>query len=462
METELASTSRLPPGTRFGSYEVVRLIGAGGMGAVYEALHVGLKKRVALKTLHAAVRGNDEVVARFLREGEAASRIQHPNVVDMTDLGVHEGTPFLVMEYLEGESLSRLLARDAPLSPERTLAVMLPVMAAVAAAHDEGVVHRDLKPENIFLARNRLGVVEPKLLDFGISKISSTVDLTKTASFLGTPQYISPEQAQGSKHVDGRADQYALGVILTKCLTGSLPASSDNLLALLHKVALGQLTRPRELRPDLPEALDLILMRAMALEPSARYAHVAVLGEVLLAFADDPTRAAYGPYFRGRASEIRGGKGPSRPPPELLAAAEGELHDTAQPLASMAATDVRRFARQRSLRSALGLALPLVALACAYLWYVNRGEVTEARATPVPAAAAVSASPTPEALPSSPPPSLSASPIRQGAPSPSPSASAAAAPSAKPSGRPAAPPPQKASPPRRSFNTGTNDAPIVD
>lgn len=444
--------ARLPSGTRFGSYEIVRAIGAGGMGAVYEALHTGLKKRVALKTLHAAVSGNEEVMARFLREGEAASRIRHPNVVDVTDLGVQDGTPFLVMEYLEGESLSRLIIREAPLSIERTLALMLPVISAVSTAHDEGVVHRDLKPENIFLAKTRLGQVEPKLLDFGISKVQSTVDLTKTASFLGTPQYISPEQAQGSKHVDGRADQYALGVILMKCTTGVLPATSDNLLALLHKVALGQLTRPREVMPELSEAFEAVLMRAMALEPAQRFPHVAALGEALLPFADAQTQAALTPFFRARTADLSGPRAPAVVPRE-----EPREHDTASPFSSLSEASPLAARRDRTSRIVLGAGALLVLIAGAYVWYAtSRAPEVKSFALPSPSA---SLAPEPSPREASPPPSAAPA---TAAPAQSPAAKSPAAKSPPPSPKAS----EKAKPagpkPKKGYNTGTNDAPIVD
>jgi len=448
--------AQLPSGTRFGSYEIVRAIGAGGMGAVYEAVHTGLKKRVALKTLHAAVSGNEEVMARFLREGEAASRIRHPNVVDVTDLGVQDGTPFLVMEYLEGESLSRLIIREAPLSVERTLALLLPVISAVSTAHDEGVIHRDLKPENIFLAKTRLGQIEPKLLDFGISKVASTADLTKTASFLGTPQYISPEQAQGSKHVDGRADQYALGVILMKCTTGVLPATSDNLLALLHKVALGQLTRPREVMPELSEAFEAILLRAMALEPAGRFPHVAALGEALLPLADGPTQAALRPFFQARVAELPGTHVPvASPAPRELNRELNREHDTASPFSSLSEASPLAVQRGRTSRMVLGVGAILVLLAAGLVWFsMTREPEVRTFALPPPSAAAApeQAAPAPAAALSPPPPAV--------APTPSPTAAASKgpAPSAKPAdkAKPAAPKPKK------GYHTGTNDAPIVD
>jgi len=167
------------------------------MGAVYEAVHLDLEKRVALKVLLPSMASTAELVARFEREGRAAAKIRHPNVVDVSDVGVEAGAPFLVMEFLEGESLAGMLHREGALPVGRVAEVMLPVMGAVAAAHALGVVHRDLKPDNIFLARLGDGTVVPKVLDFGISKTAPNGGpaLTGTGVMMGTPCYMSPEQA---------------------------------------------------------------------------------------------------------------------------------------------------------------------------------------------------------------------------------------------------------------------------
>ena len=199
----------LAPGTTFDRYEIVRVLGQGAMGAVYEAKHVDLQKRVALKTLHPELAKSPESRARFLREGQTASKLRHPNVVDISDVGINGRIPYLVMEYLEGNDLAALIERERVLSVDRTVTLLLPVLAAVSAAHHEGIVHRDLKPENIFLARSRHGHLQPKLLDFGISKVTATTAspaLTGTGALLGTPYYMSPEQAMGGKNVDARSD----------------------------------------------------------------------------------------------------------------------------------------------------------------------------------------------------------------------------------------------------------------
>ena len=230
-----------------GRYEIRRLLGQGGMGCVYEAQHRDLKKRVAIKTLLPSLASNADAKERFLREGEAASRIRHPHVVDVTDLGSEGAVIYLVMEYLEGEDLARLLARQGFLSPAQAADIMLPVAAAIATAHEQGVIHRDLKPENIFLSRSAYGAVHPKVLDFGISKVlgdSRARALTGTAATMGTMHYLPPEQLRAAREADARSDQYGLGTILYECVTGQRAFEEDSFYLLLKKIAEGELDAP--------------------------------------------------------------------------------------------------------------------------------------------------------------------------------------------------------------------------
>jgi hypothetical protein len=289
----------LAPDTRFGRYRVVRCIGVGGMGAVYEAVHDDLEKRVALKTLHPSMAREPEARARFLREGRAASRIRHPNVVEVFDVGQHDDTLFLVMEHLAGEDLAALLGREGPLAVERLVDLLLPVVAAVATAHEEGVVHRDLKPENIFLAQTRNGAVQPKVLDFGISKLTGVPNaqrITGASSMIGTPLYMSPEQTQGAA-VDGRTDQYALGVILYECATGRVPYDAPELYPLMHAIVLGEHASPRSLRADLPADFEAVIERAMARDADRRYESMHALGRALLPFASRTNRGLWRDVF---------------------------------------------------------------------------------------------------------------------------------------------------------------------
>lgn len=290
----------LSSGALFGRYRVLRAIGRGGMGAVYEAEHIDLEKRVALKTLHPRMAQEPEARARFLREGRVASKIRHPNVVEVFDVGQHDdGTLYLVMELLDGEALSSLMFREGTLSPERICDLLLPVIAAVATAHEVGVVHRDLKPENIFLSRSRNGAVHPKVLDFGISKIASTpseLRVTAERAMLGTPVYMSPEQARGET-ADARSDQYALGVILYEASTGKLPFEADELLPLVHAITTGKHLLPRALRPELSPDFEAVIERAISPSAPDRYDTVLDLGRALLPFANRTHRAVWRDVF---------------------------------------------------------------------------------------------------------------------------------------------------------------------
>jgi serine/threonine-protein kinase len=294
----------LPAGRQLGRYQIVRLMGRGGMGAVYEAMHRDLKKRVAIKTLHPAVAAMPGARARFLREGEAASRISHPNVVDVTDVATEDGIAYLVMEFLEGEDLSERLARSRPLSVPESVDVMLPVFGAISVAHDEGVVHRDLKPENIFLARTRHAGAEPKVLDFGISKLTSsgggnTLALTGTGASMGTPYYIAPEQVRSAAGVDARSDQYALGAILYECVTGHRAHRGETIYEVIRSVGEGSFPPPRALRPDLPPELDEAILRAMRLDPAQRFPSVQAFGRAILRFASPAVRDQWAPALKG-------------------------------------------------------------------------------------------------------------------------------------------------------------------
>jgi len=275
------------------------------MGEVYEALHVDLNKRVAVKTLLPAIASRPEIIARFLREGQATARLRHPHAVDVFDVGVDQGVPFLVMEFLDGETLEALIEREAPLAPSRIAEIMLPVIAAVKAAHDEGIVHRDLKPANIFLHRSRDQRVIPKVLDFGISKMADedgAPALTHTSSLLGTPNYMSPEQLRSSKHVDARTDQYALGTILYECATRRRPFHGETIYVLMSAIASGQFVPPMAIVPSIPPLFDQTIRRAMSLDPAQRFDSLTLLGVALVGFADVRTASVWDGVFDSRGS----------------------------------------------------------------------------------------------------------------------------------------------------------------
>jgi serine/threonine-protein kinase len=298
----------LAPGTWLGRYQIIRLIGRGGMGCVYEAVHRDLGKRVAVKVLLPALAASPEARSRFLREGQAASRIRHPNVVDVTDVAAEGPTSYLVMEYLEGEDLASLIARQGALSLVETADTMLPVLAAIAEAHGQGVIHRDLKPENIFLARaiqggkilGTVGGIVPKVLDFGISKLiddPTALSLTGTSATFGTVYYLPPEQLRGAREADARSDQYALGTILYECVTGHRAFSGDGVYTILKAVAEGDYPPARARRPDLPAPVEEAISRAMRVDPAARWASVRELGGALLELASPNVRVLWTPAF---------------------------------------------------------------------------------------------------------------------------------------------------------------------
>src|SRR5271170_5295118 len=222
-----------------GKYRLDALLGAGGMGEVYRAENTGLGRSVAIKLLREEHGETAEVVMRFLREAQAANIVRHPNVVDILDIGqAEDGTPFIVQEFLEGEDLAAYAhSHGGRLGVDEAVALLTPVVDAVAFAHERNVLHRDLKPENIFLARTANGVV-PKLLDFGISRIMTAEEqrMTATGMSIGTPAYMSPEQIRADKVIDARSDVWSLGVILYEVLVGALPFQSSSHSGLFVKI----------------------------------------------------------------------------------------------------------------------------------------------------------------------------------------------------------------------------------
>ncbi len=273
-------------------YRLTRKIGEGGMGAVYEATHVLLSKPVAVKVLRDKYLDRPEVARRLVQEARLASSIRHENIVDITDSGATEdGRAFVVMEHLDGLSLSELLKREGALPEARIIEIARQAASALGAAHERGIVHRDVKPENIFIV-DRGGKDFVKVLDFGITKTlkpdnvdeaQQSLKLTHTGMVLGTPLYMSPEQARGDEDLDQRIDIWALGVILYECLTAEVPFRATNYLGVIAQVLNQDVTPPRKLRPEMrnSEAMERVVQKAMAKERDHRYPSMAALVEDL-------------------------------------------------------------------------------------------------------------------------------------------------------------------------------------
>jgi serine/threonine protein kinase len=254
-------------------FEIDRLAGAGGMGRVYRARDRQGGARVAVKVLSQAGLADD---ARFAREVEALTRLRHPHIVGYVAHGrVPGGAPFVVMEWVEGQSLADRLA-DGPLSLPDALDLAIGVADALALAHAQGIVHRDVKPSNVQLVDG--DPRRPKLLDFGTARLTEGAkSLTLSGMIIGTPGFMSPEQARGAGRIDARADVFALGCVLYECLTGQPAFSGATVMAVLAKVVLEEAPRLAEARTDAPEALDELLARMLAKEPDARPASGAAL-----------------------------------------------------------------------------------------------------------------------------------------------------------------------------------------
>lgn len=260
-----------------GRYVLHRLIGHGGMGAVYEAEQVGLGKRVAVKFVDPEYATEPAVVARFAREARAMSAIESAHIVSVLDAGTEEGRPFLVMELLRGEDLGQRLRRERRVPLSEAMHVAAQVLKGLARAHAAGIVHRDLKPDNVFLVRSDTDPLFAKIVDFGVSKIerprSSTTPLALTGrgTVLGTPFYMSPEQAQAASDVDGRADLYSVGAILFECLSGRPPHPGETYEQVILSICMRDAPDLRAIDPNVPPDVAAFVARALARDRTQRF-----------------------------------------------------------------------------------------------------------------------------------------------------------------------------------------------
>jgi serine/threonine-protein kinase len=397
-----------------GKYRIDSVLGQGGMGTVFAAENLLTGKRVAIKWLlpeHAQGPSRE----RLLREARIACSVEHPNIVDIYDVGEHQGGLFLVMEYLRGRPLSERLAEQGRMDPGDLIALLIPAMRGVHAAHQAGVIHRDLKPENIILSEVD-GQIVPKVVDFGVSKTQASSNvphssLTRTGALVGTPHYMALEQVDGSNLVDPRTDVYAFGVIMYRALTGHFPFDGSSLGEVILKIGTKDPQPMRNVRPDLPAELEAVVARAMSRVRDQRYPNLEVFARALEPFA---------PWVRFRELHDASGRLMTTPlhgmEPRLVTpqnlVAPGGQPISAQgigPRDTPASLHYERARRKRAFLVGAGAALVLVMVALA--WLVQRSQPQVAHPAPaVPALPVVQAPAAPPAQPAASAPSVADAP----------------------------------------------------
>jgi serine/threonine protein kinase len=405
-------------------YAIDSYLGGGGMGAVYRARQVGLDKLVAIKILHSEFATETSFVTRFKREAKAASRIDHPNSMRVLDFGQEpDGLLYIVMEYLAGRSLYKIFRDEAPLEPERIIDLFRQALGALAAAHDLGIIHRDLKPDNIIVMQRTgdegVSGEHVKVCDFGIAKftentqVTAAEKLTADGTIIGTPDYLSPEQAR-SEGIDARSDLYSMGVMLFEALTGQTPFHADTPLGIVLQHLDAEPPKPSTLAPDVDPKLETICLRCLKKKPEERYGSAR---EMRAAFAPESVRpsalpAGYVPLAIPRAPKApvivtRSGEGHTpphanpavTPPPVSSTPAPVPLlltkkQTTPEPRVRPRLTDVTGAAEPSSLPGVIFALLIVLATGSVGIWmYKSGGPVAAAPSTArAPGAAAPSVS----------------------------------------------------------------------
>jgi serine/threonine-protein kinase len=399
-----------------GKYRILRLIGEGGWGIVFEGENARTLKRVAIKVLRTQSSITPDIQARFEREAQAAGRIGSEHIVEVFDLGtLADGTSYMVMELLAGEDLSTRVRSAGRLDPVVAVKLVVQLLDGLGAAHAAGILHRDLKPENLFLVPTRTGEDFVKILDFGISKFANApvISATMTGAVLGSPFYMAPEQARGLKQIDARTDLYAVGTVLFECLTGRVPFEGDNFNDLMFKIVLAPRPNPIEFVPDLDEDLVPIVMKAIHAEPTDRYQTADKFREALVGWLDSKgvasvrapelrrafhktptTRTSHDVVSDGRVAVT-----PRREKPSWSDATVAMPHSVAgkdTPVASSSTLEPGRNGRRKGLLIAAGV--------LAFLGVVGALSLQRSHAREVVTSDTAAASPAPPPTPAPPPP----------------------------------------------------------
>jgi serine/threonine-protein kinase len=329
-------------------YRVIGLIGEGGMGAVYEGENLRISRRVAIKVLHAAFTGNRDAVQRFEREAQAAGRIGNDHILEVLDLGsLSDGDTYMVMEFLDGEALSDRIKRTGHLTPAEVTPLARQILTGLAAAHGAGIIHRDLKPENIFVLKEKAGRPDfIKIIDFGISKFQALggdgLKMTRTGAVMGTPYYMSPEQASGSTSCDHRSDIYSVGVILYEAVSGRVPFDAGTFNQLMFQIVLSEVPTLSAIVPDIDPAFASIVAKAMARDVNARFQTCQEFRAALDAWVEHgaavtvPPDAGGGTYMPGRLSSLGQIPGGTTVPARTTGAASWETSPSDVPKKSAA------------------------------------------------------------------------------------------------------------------------------
>lgn len=353
-----------------GKFRILRMIGEGGMGSVYEGENLRVRRRVAIKVLHQAYSSNTDILQRFEREAQAAGRIGNDHILEVIDLGVlPDGDHFMVMEFLDGEPLSDRIRRFGRLTPQQTAPLGRQLLRGLAAAHAAGIVHRDLKPDNIYVLKEKAGVPDfVKIIDFGISKFQplsgDAMKMTRTGAVMGTPYYMSPEQASGSKDADSRSDLYAVGVILFEAVTGRVPFDAPTFNALMFQIVLSEVLPPQAYVPDLDPAFCSIITKAMARDVNHRFQTAAEFADALELWMSTGSAVSLPPPGSNPLIRLPSGTARTQPlpspatpvQPPLAVAAGGSAPPTPQTPGSWAASATDDVIPKQS-------ALPLLAVA---------------------------------------------------------------------------------------------------